>query len=334
DLASGLVGIAYGGVVAGQTNVANVRLLGKGSLQVVVLQASGAPASNAVVDAALGSYPYDGYQGHTDASGTISFENVYEGGYSVSAQFNNGTATLFGRAGSQVRVGETNSALIRLGATATVSGRFVRADLTTPISFAQIAIGDVGYATTDDLGRFQLGGIPLATYRIVAKDPVTGRSGSATATLSFDGETNNVLVVEQIQFRGEIAGHVIHKSGTGVVANVAVTLQSSDFVSPTRVVTTGPDGRFSFPNTLPGSFSVSATDPETGFFASKSAVLPDRVSLFEIDLPFVPVASLTATVYEPDGLTLASNATVLFGGASVDTDGQGRVSFTHLRLGT
>src|SRR5439155_19767767 len=154
DLGTGLVGVAYGGVAAGETNMVNVSLLGKGSLVVTVLQASGARAADAMVETTQGTYPFDRYQGRADTNGVIRFDNIFEGRYAVCGQFSTATATLYGRSGADVQAGRTNFAQIRLTATGTIRGHFVRADLTSPISFAQVAIGDVGFAPTDDSGAF------------------------------------------------------------------------------------------------------------------------------------------------------------------------------------
>src|SRR5439155_9203809 len=100
DLGTGLVGVAYGGVAAGQTNMVNVSLLGKGSLEVTVLQASGARAADAMVETTQGTYPYDRYQGRADTNGVIRFDNIFEGRYAVCGQFSTATATLYGRSGA------------------------------------------------------------------------------------------------------------------------------------------------------------------------------------------------------------------------------------------
>ncbi|PYM11964.1 MAG: hypothetical protein DME18_12580, partial [Verrucomicrobia bacterium] len=262
------------------------------------------------------------------------FDNIFEGRYGVCAQMPSGPTTLYGRAGADVLPGQTATVELRLGATGTIRGSFVRTDLVTPITFAQVAIGNIGFATTDENGQFQVSGVPLGTYRIASKDPVTGHSGATTTTLAFDGQTNQVQLVEQIQLRGEIAGRVLDGSGTNVVANAVVTLSTGDILSPTRSMTTSSDGRFSFPNTLPGPFTLNAVDPVTQFVSTKSATLPDQVPLFQIDIPLVPVATLSGVIYEPDGTTPATNATVRFNGVLVDTDETGRVSFSRLLLGS
>ncbi|HKS38859.1 MAG TPA: LamG-like jellyroll fold domain-containing protein, partial [Verrucomicrobiae bacterium] len=333
-LVNGLLGITSASVAAGIVNVANVTLLGKGGLSVRVFKGDGTPATNAEVKITQGSYPGDHFQGTTDTNGVVEFSNIFEGYYAVSAEMQTGPTRVFGRTSAIVPRAETASVRIDLTPTGTIRGVFVKADLATPISFAQVAIGDIGFATTDINGRFEVGGIPLGTYRLTAKDAVTGRLGINTTTLTFDGEIKEVHLVEQIQFRGEIFGKVVDMFGTGVVAGAAVTLNSSDPLSGPRTMTTGSDGRFSFPDALPGPFSLTAIDPETQFPTSKSATLPDRTSGFEIDILLQPVASISGTIYQPDGVTPATNATVEFTGLILDTDPSGRVAFTRLRIGS
>src|SRR5260221_2765872 len=153
-------------------------------------------------------------------------------------------------------------------------------------------------------------------------------------TLNFDGEIKEVRLIEQIQFRGEIAGRVLDGAGTSVVAGISVPLSSSDVLATTRTVTTGPDGRFSFPDTVPGPFSLAALDPVTHFVSLRSATLPHQTWTFAIDIPLVPVAALAGTIYRPDGLTPATNGSVHFNGLWVDTGERGRGAVTRLPLGT
>src|SRR5207302_9416276 len=137
--------------------------------------------------------------------------NLFEGSYGVLAQFVNGPTTLSGRGNVTVQHGQTNSITIRLGPTGTIEGFFVLRDLITPVGFAQIAVGALGIATTDTNGFFRVAGLPLGTYRLTSSDPVTGVGAVLSLTLSFDGQTNHVNLVEQS--RGEVRGAVIASDG-------------------------------------------------------------------------------------------------------------------------
>src|SRR5690348_10346214 len=207
-------------VLPGITNVCTVRLLGKGGLTVSVRQANGLPATNANVELQQGSFPNDNFSGTTDTNGAVQFGNIFAGSYAVTASLISGPTTIFGRAPAVVSAGQTASVTVLLGPTASIQGKFVQKDLVTPVAFAQVAVGDLGFATTDDSGQFQLAGIPLGTYRLVSQDPVTGIGALAVVNLAVDGQIATVTLVEQA--RGEIKGVVINGYGTAPVpaANV------------------------------------------------------------------------------------------------------------------
>jgi hypothetical protein len=64
-----LKGQSIATVLPGITNVANVQLIGKGALTVLVKQANGAPATNATVEIKLGAFPNDTFTGNTGTNG-------------------------------------------------------------------------------------------------------------------------------------------------------------------------------------------------------------------------------------------------------------------------
>src|SRR5204863_4776249 len=159
--------------------------------------------------------------------------------------------------------GLTSTVIVTLGPAAKIRGTFVQRDLVTPVGFAEVAVGSIGFATTGAAGKFEVAGIPLGTYRLVTQNPVTGIGAVANVTLAVDREIRDVLLVEQA--RGEIQGFVINGYSTGFVPGASVKLRVSDGLTPERAVTTGPDGAFSFPGTAAGNFTLEAEDPLTKF---------------------------------------------------------------------
>jgi hypothetical protein len=335
DPVTGFRGIANVDVRPGITNLVQVRLLAKGGLGVTVLKADGSPASQAQVSLAQGSYPSEHFQGATDVNGFVEFQNIFEGTYSLAATWVSGPTTISGRAGAIVAGGSTSEVTVRLTPTGTIRGRFVERDLTTPVGFAQIALGDLGFSTTDTNGVFQVAGVPLGSYRLVAQDPVNGIGAIRQVSLSYDGEIQEIQLVEQA--RGEVVGAVISSYGNSYVPGASVTITVGDGLTPSRTVTTGPDGRFSFPGTPAGPFQLQASGPNSKLQGTGSGVLPENAPTFELNVALQALGTIAGTIYQPDGVTPATQATVVLQAPwlrlSADADASGRVSFGDVPLG-
>jgi hypothetical protein len=335
DLLSGARGAGTVNLLPGITNRMSIRLLGRGAISVIVLQSNGQPAPAARIDFQRGTYPQEDGQLVADSNGRAFFQNLFEGNYGISAQFVSGPTTLAGRSATTLNQGTTNEVIIRLGPTGTIKGIFVKRDLVTPISFAQVAVGITGFATTDTDGSFQISGLPLGTYRLVSHDPVSGIGATLTTTLSADGQTNSVTLVEQA--RGEIRGAVVGSDGISFVPGANVTLNGSDGITPSRTVTAGPDGRFSFPGAPAGAFSLRAEHPVTQLRGEQSGVLPEGVAFFEVNVLLEALGAVNVLVLSPSGTTPATNATVTLSEGSspraADVDASGRVRFSDLPLG-
>ena len=335
DPLTGLRGSALAIVLPGVTNVANVQLLGKGGLNLLVRQADGAPATSASVEVTGGSYPNERFTGTADPNGAVSFLNLFAGPYAVRASFITGLTTVFGRASVVVAGGSTSSVSVVLGPTATVRGTFVQRDLTAPVAFAQVAIGDIGFATTDAQGKFEIAGIPLGRYRLTSQDPVTGIGAIAEITLAVQGEVREVTLIEQA--RGELNGSVLDGYGVSLVPGAIVIWRVAGGLTPPRTVSTGPDGHFSFPGTPAGDFTLEAEDPVRHFKGFTSGSLLASVPVLTTQVQLQQLARLAGRIFEPDGITPATNAAVLLvgpaGTISTDTDAAGRVAFLDLPLG-
>ncbi len=335
DPVTGLKGVAGVSVQPGVTNSVEVRLLGKGSLRVAVQFAGGAPAPGASVEVVLGGYPGDRLTGTTGGDGTLHLENLFEGGYAVCGSAVSGPSQIKGRSGVTVVRDQQASVVVTLAPTATLRGTFVKRDRVTPIGFAQIAVGSIGFAATDPQGFFEIVGIPLGTYRLVSQDPVTGAGATTSVTLAVNGEVRTVQLIEQS--RGEVVGRVIGSYGTNFVAGASVTVQAHDGLTPARSVTSGPDGSFSFPGTPAGPFTLSARDPVSGLTGSASATLPVNAASIQLDVPIQPLGALAVTVVRPADSTPASPAAVQISGPrtlSTDVDAGGQALFTDLPLGS
>ncbi|MCL4787023.1 MAG: carboxypeptidase regulatory-like domain-containing protein, partial [Verrucomicrobia bacterium] len=332
NLDTGLIGHASAIVLPGITNTANVTLLGKGTAEVLVTLNDGSPATNASVEIWGAGFPSERLNGFADANGFIRFANVFEGYYGVSASLSTGPTVVFGRSGVEVGRDQTNNVALRLSPTGTIRGKFVKQNGVTPITAAQIRVGVLGFATTGANGFFELAGVPLGTYRVSGRDPVSGRGGFVDVTLSFNGEIREVRLIEQALV--ELTGAVMDSYGTSFVPGATVTLTVNDQgFTPSRTVTTGPDGRFLFPGTPFGSISLQAQDPVSDIAGFASANIPTTATTFDVVVPLRPLANINVFVFEPDGVTPAAGAIVTMSGASPGTDQNGRARFERMALG-
>lgn len=337
NLVNGLVGRAVVAVnPTGTNDVKNsvdVRLLGKGVLRVSVVNFDGSPAPGARVVLAGGEFPNETAEGTTTAEGSVSFGNVFEGPYGVAADAIVGATRIFGRAGATVVRDQVSEVTVRLQPTASLVGRYVLRDGVTPVPFAQVAIGELGFVPTDADGRFAFTGIPLGSHRLLSNDPVTGRAAKLDVTFNLAGETRDVLLVETSL--GTVTGVVLNSSRSGPLADAKVELAAG---SQRRSVTTGPDGRFSFANVAAGAFRLTATDAVLDLAGETTGVLRDDVAELEVEVAIEPRASVVLQVWRGSTNVPGTNVTVGIGlngiEVTADTDDRGRATFANLRLGS
>ncbi|MBN8246992.1 MAG: carboxypeptidase regulatory-like domain-containing protein, partial [Verrucomicrobia bacterium] len=335
---SGLRGEAHVTVAAGITNQLEVRLLTRSSIvEVTVLRGNGQPASGAQVDLEHGTFPREARVAlFADAQGRVQFQNLWEGRYAVCAQYTEAATRVAARGAAVVGPGETGVVTLRLGGTGILTGTFVKLDLSTPVEGAQVTVGNLGFATTDVAGRFRFEGLPLGTYALVTSDPVTGAFARGSASISFADQVVDVRIVEGA--RGEVNGYVLDSYGQDFAPGATVRIQYQDGLTPSRTVTTGPDGRYAFPGSPVGGFSVTANDRPAsqggrGTSGSATGVLEATTLTASVDIQLQRLGTVPVRVVRQDGSTPAENATVSLRGLQRDTGPDGLVIFDNLPLG-
>ena len=338
DDVSGLRGLGYVKVAAGITNHAEVHLLTRTSaLKITVLRGNNLPAAGAQVDLDHGTYPFEGrLTVFADNKGVALFTGLWEGRYAATAYYLEGATRVSARSGASIGPDQTAELTLRLGGTGVIEGHFVKLDGVTPVQGAQVSVGNLGFAATDADGSFRFEGVPVGTHRLLSSDPVTGASASGWATIAYADQIVTVILVEGA--RGEIAGYVIDSYGQNHVPGAIVQVNYSDGLTPSRQVTTGPDGRFSFPGSPIGNFTLRARDRPvaeggSGTTGSASGTLTDAAPVVSVNVQLEPRASLPVRVVRQDGLTPATHATVFLDSRQQDTDEQGAVRFDNLPLG-
>jgi hypothetical protein len=336
DPGSGLKGRATVTMTPGITNLIDVHMLSRDSLvQVAVLRASGQPAGGAQVELDQGSYPYDApLFAIADTNGVASFPGLWEGTYSATAQYTEQSTRLFARGGATAGPNQTALITLRLGGTGSVRGTFVKQDLITPVYGAQVAIGNLGFSTTDTNGFFQFDGVPIGNYQILSSDPVTGGNALTSVALTFNGQTQTVQLVEATL--GVVSGLVMDPYNNGFVAGASVSIGFSDGLTPSRTVTSGPSGGFSFPGSPMGAFNLNATYRLPGTLngtitGQANGTLSAASPSTSINIQLHPLSYLQVHVARNDGITPALNTTVsLSDGQQQDTSTNGDVFFSNL----
>lgn len=314
-------------VVAGVTNEVTVRILDNTGRLNVRVEQGGQPVDAADVTITGGDFPYISRMDVSD-DGVVAFPSLYEGRYSVQACRSTSTARFCGTAGATVSAAGITTATVVLGDTASIAGSFVEADGTTPVGQAQIQIGSMGFATTDEFGLFRVDGWPFGQYVITGYSAVTGRYATATVRLRVAGEVASVLLRQQAL--GEVSGVVIDSDGLTRVGDAEIALQAAGVE---QVATTDGQGSFQFPAVPPGDVAVRAVHSVTRISGSTRDTMPDPPTHLELTVRLEPRATVRGEVLEPDGTTPAPSVQVWTGGRRTTTDNNGRFILPDLILG-
>ena len=332
---SGLQGQAFAIVPAGGNVDVRIRLLGLGAVSLTVKRADGRVVPNAIVSLERSGFP----GGHADAvtgvNGVVRFVNLTEGPFSVTA-VEQGTG-LSGRAsGTIVRDSEV-STLITIMAAGRVTGAFVAADGRTPIPNAQIVLSGAvrAFATTNNAGRFEMLVIPVGRFTVEGSDPLTGRVGRASGEVRFEGDTADVTIIEAP--RGTVEGFVLQADQLTRVAGASISISSSGLAPISLQATSRNDGGFRFDGISAGSFSLSATDPVSGFQGQATGTLALDGETVSRNVILEGFGVLRVTVLDADGAP-ATNVQLTLSGPSGErqatVDPTGAFTFEFLKLGT
>ena len=298
----------------------DMRLLGRSSVEVTVVDGAGGLVEQVFVQLASASFPFDKAAGAITASdaGKILFDRISEGRFSVTASDSLGRG---GRgSGTATEDGGDVQVTISLSVTGTLRGTYVSADGTVPIPISEVILRQgntgrlLGATTTSnapgELGRFEFLFAPAGTLLVTATDPITGRIGEASATIDTEGE---ILDVEIRQLGlGKIAGTVT--SGGASIASAEVSLTSSTGLSSSVAnlrasATTNASGAFMFDGVPVGNFTLEATVPGLLLIGSATGAIDrDGQEITDIEITLEPSGTVTGDVFRPDGATTVPGA--------------------------
>ncbi len=312
---------------AGQDLEVEITLPMQGAVSGWVADADGALVPNAVVTLREGVFPNRTLVHNTDADGNFSFTNVFAGPVSLSAQ----APTLGGLGGrDQVEIveeGQEVYSVITLESTGEVTGRVLSPETGEVVPTVQVAIdrrlGISSYDTIETLttneGEFRFRLLPLASYRVRAFDPSTGRVGQTDwADVSANGQVVDIPLT--LEVRGIVEGHLYEPESLLGIPGATIALRTSSLRPFTTYASTDVDGHFDFAGIPEGAFTLTTRDPGGRRRASGSGeiVAEDQVVTVDLYLEAVGrvVGSVLAPVGQPDGL-FANSDVVIYEGLTV-----------------
>lgn len=318
----------------------DVRLLGRGTLRVRVVDAADVPQFPAVVRIRETRFPNNVYEALVDDSNEGVIEvRVFEGPVSLEAFDAVGRG---GRASAEVTApGAPLEVNVRLAATGTVRGRFLMRDQTTPIPYGQVRLfvgsRELGQATTaagTDIGGFRFDYVPVGSFRIEAQDPLTGRTGVALGRIDVHGEEIDLQVTAQ--GLGRVSGQVT--SNDDPAASAIVKISSGTYDAETRA---DGQGFYSVDGVPEGPVVVTATDAAAALAATASGNLVDDGGSVTIDVALRAWGSVRGRVVSPPPTSTGRLSTVSVqskgtggGRQSMRTSASGDFLFTRVPAGT
>ena len=326
-------------LAAGQDTTHNMRLKGRGTVTVTVVDGAGSPVTSAFVRVRETEYPNRVYEGSIDASnqGVATFPNVFEGPLSVEA------SDSFGRGGRTSAVlprpgGTTISVQVSLTVTGTVQGHFYMPDGATVIPFGVVSltaggrtIGQVTTAGSGDVGSFSFSFVPAGPVRLDAQDPLTGRTGLAVGTVDSQDQvvTLNVLA----QALGTVTGSVTQNEQP--VASVKVVVASGAFQAVTYSDGTG---QYVIKGVPEGHVVVTASFSDGSFSGTAAATLTGEGTTLTVNVALQGSGQVTGQVLSAGGATPAPTSLVslqVSGSASLTTttDATGNYRFDQVPTG-
>ncbi len=313
---------------AGQDLEVEITLPMQGTVSGSVEDANGAAVAGAVVTLREGVYPNRTLVHNTDAEGNFSFTNVFAGPVSLSAQAPS-LGGLGGRAQLEVtEEGQEVYSVISLEPTGEVTGRVLSPETGEVVPTVQVAIDQrwsiTSYDTIDTLttseGEFRFRLLPLATYRVRAFDPSTGRFGqSAWFPVDTNGQVVDVPLT--LEARGSVEGTLYEPESLLGIPGATIELRTHSLRPFTTYASTDVDGHFDFAGIPQGTFTLATREPEGRRRASGSGEIAMEDEVVTVDLYLEAlgrvVGSVLAPVGQPDGLFANANVVIYESGAAV-----------------
>jgi protocatechuate 3,4-dioxygenase beta subunit len=315
----------------------NMTLLGTGTVNVTVVDGAGNPVTSAFATLTETGYPNGSFNGPINAAnqGVASFPNVYDGSFSIQVTDSLGRAGL--GSGTLPQNVPSVNVQVQLATTGVVQGYFYLPDGATGIPNAVVQLTQSGSITaetitqgTGNVGAFTFNYVPAGPFTLSSLDPATGRTGTATGSITSQGQTLNLNIVAQglTTVTGLVTENASPQPGA------TVTIQSGSFQASTTSDSTGtyliagvPTGTIVATASLGGLFSGTATASET----ADNSTLNLPVALQSSGSVIGQVLQANGTSPAPPCLvTININGSV----ETTSSDTQGNFSFPQVSAGS
>lgn len=324
----------------------DVRLKGRGSVRVLVVDGAGQAVTRGTVTLREGSFPSGMQQRSLEqaVSGALTFPGVYEGPFSVEVK------DAFGRggraSGTMPAANASVDVTLRVSPTGCVRGRFVMPDGVTAIPYGTVKLlagasgAVIGQATTANDGGFAFDFVPLGAVRLEAQDPLTGRNGLAAGALEVEGVEPQCLGLDvRAEGLGTVTGRVLD-NGTPREA-VEVEVVSGRY----RVKTfSAAGGAFRVEGVPAGQVVLTARPPSAALAGSASGVLAGEGDTLTLDVALRDSVTVAGRVVRADGVSAAPPSEVRVSSALIpswnplraftDTEGRYRVERVPVGVNT
>lgn len=235
----------------------NINLNGVGKVVITVVDGGGNPVSGVQVTLASQTIFGGSQVGTTQADGTVTFNNVLAGNFSVSAV--DPRSGLGGSGSGNVSVNNTGKVTVQLQASGTILGTVFASDGVTPVSNITVQLaGQVNRQTSSGgTGSFEFDVVPTNTYQLRAIDSVGNIRTVTSVILSTQGQK----VVQNLVLSGvgSVTGTVFNPDST-VAPGASVVLQAQSSVLGRSFSTISDvNGNYRVAQVPVGSFKVTAT---------------------------------------------------------------------------
>ena len=343
DPLTGNYGIARGSVETGDEAVVDVHILGKGTVNVKVIDGAGDPVPDAKVELNSGSavahlageFPVL----YSDSNGDVVFNYVPEGPFSVTAE--DPRTLTGGKAGGTIPEDLTVvDVTVIASISGTVSGTVYTADETATVPFAQVKLQSRGrpafYTTTDADGNYTFTYVPLGNFSLEVFHPGTARVGKAEGAVNYD--TQEVVVDIRLIAQGTVEGYVYTAGGEPVTA-AQVSVNSSSFGSfGTIIMTSNLEGRFKVSGIPEGTYTVTADDAVRNISGMSQGEITYENEVVRTDVYLEAIGTVSGRTLAANGTTPIPYAQVHLSGGSYSkstvTDSEGNFSFQMIPVGT